>query len=802
MNVAQVAGIWQAAGVSIVPILDNGTKRPAVRWASYQVTAPTLGEISDWWGNGRQYGLALICGNVSGGLELLEVEGRATTTDQLNEIINRCDELGVGHVWDLLTGAQGYSESSPSGGLHLLYRISDHDVPGNTKLASNVDRECLAETRGEGGYVIVAPTSGLCHPSGEPWALITGQYGNVPTISWEDRCNIHDAIRRALDVSPPVTVALMSASPAELTARSFSLSAPSAGSLSPGDEFEAKTDWTEILPGWYEHPSQGHVRYWTRPGKDPRDGISATTSRASDRDRLYVFSTSTVLPSETPITKFGAYAMLNFNGDFNAAAQELVRRGFGERPVYASPDDFVAGAVLEEMKVFSNDDSGNGMHLADRLKDSYRYVSEEKRWYRWDRVRWVHDFDERIVTEVVRMTDDMLVVARDTEDQSLMKWASRTRSRERLTAAINVSKSFGLSHSSSEWNPNRHLLNVHNGVLNLNTGKLGEHDPALLITHMFGTEYDETATCPQFEHFMERAIPDAGMRRYVQRALGQTLTGDADQRSLFLIYGPSGTGKSTLMECMRDMFGSYGTTAQSGTFRAPKGEKGPSNDLHELRGLRFVTTSETAEGTAFDEDLLKRLTGRDRVRSRALYQESVEWIPECTIWVATNNPPKFNSDDDAIWRRTKLIPFTTVFRGEGEVYDYARKILAAEGAGILNWLLAGLREFQAEGLGEPESVKDLAQEQRAESDSVARFLGDELADGLLVLGEGQVLRCTELFARYIEWAKRNSERPVGNRRFNNRLTSHFSHVDRDKVEGHLSWLGIGRSPGVSILGSI
>ena len=813
MNVAQVAGIWQAAGVSVLPIMANQTKRPAVVWSPYIATAPSLDQVHEWWGNGKPWGLALICGAVSGNLELTEIEGRAMASESLIDIQNRMDELGVGHVWDLLYGPDGFTEISPSGGIHFLYRVSDHVVPGNTKIASKAPNEkgerlCLAETRGHGGYVIVAPTTGICHPSGEPWTLREGQYGILPTITWEERCLFHEALKLALDETPPApsaAVALIEPRPVGSSTTADVALSTGSSLLSPADHWESQTDWTDIigLHGWQvESHGPGIERHWTRPGKDRRDGMSATTGRANDRDRFYCFSTSTIFEAEVPYTKFGVFSLLNFNGDHHAAAQELVRRGFGERPEYATPDDFIPGTVVDEEKVFTNDDAGNGMHLADRLKDSYRYISEEKRWYYWDSSRWAHDYQDRIITEVVRMSDDMIKVAQITDDEKMLKWAHRTRNRERMNAAITTSKAFGLSHSSGDWNPNRHLLNLHNGVLNLETGKLQDHDPALLITHMFGTEYDETATCPQFEEFMAKAIPDEGMRSYVQRALGQTLTGDADQRSLFLIYGPSGTGKSTLMECMRDVFGSYGTTAQSGTFRAPKGEKGPSNDLHELRGLRFVTTSETAEGTAFDEDLLKRLTGRDRVRSRALYQESIEWVPECTIWVATNNPPKFNSDDDAIWRRTKLIPFTTVFRGDGEVYDFARKVLAAEGAGILNWLLAGLREFQAQGLGEPQSVKELAAEQRAESDSVARFLGDELADSLLVLGEEQRLRCNELYARYMEWARRNSERPVGNRRFNNRLTSHFTTLDREKVDGHLCWTGIGRSPGVPVLGSI
>jgi hypothetical protein len=107
--------------------------------------------------------------------------------------------------------------------------------------------------------------------------------------------------------------------------------------LAPGDDYEQRTDWSEILipAGWtfaYEH---GGTRYWCRPGKTRRDGISATTGRAADRDRLWVFTDGTDFPQNTPMTKFGAYTLLTQGGTrthhFAAANQELARQGYGAR---------------------------------------------------------------------------------------------------------------------------------------------------------------------------------------------------------------------------------------------------------------------------------------------------------------------------------------------------------------------------------------------------------------------------------------------------------------------------------------
>lgn len=795
MNIAEVARIWQQNGVSVIPILANKTKRPSVQWREYQARIPNDGELSEWWGNGHPYGIALICGHVSGNLEMTEIEGRAYTAGVVNQLItDQCVALGVIPAWQRVLN--GYTQRSPSGGLHLLYRISDLPVPGNEKIARNAEGLVLAETRGEGGYVIGAPSPGTCHPAGKPWEHRSGRYGDIPLITWAERCLIHAAIRAVLDETP----ALPGPPPAPPRPLAATLVEAGAG-VRPGDDFEARTSWAEILEpfGWQVESHTGNETHWTRPGKDRREGSSATTGYAGDRDRLYVFSTSTNFPTEEPITKFRAYSILNFGGDDSAAARSLVLQGFGSRPQVIVPDDF--HIPLEPEEDFTLDDVGNARRLHKRVKGRFIFVYEEKIFYRWDGTCWAPDKSGELVREMVKLTDDMLDEAKRAGDQTLYRFATKSRSTGRLNAACEMLAKImpGNTKSITEFNPYRHMLNLGNGVLDLENEQLLPHDPDMLMTRTFGASFNPHAECPQFEAFMEAAIPNLEMRDYVQRALGYSLLGDVDQRAMFLIYGPSGTGKSTLMETMRALFGEYGITAAAGAFRERR-DNSPTNDLHNLRGKRFVTTSETAETTNFNEDLLKRLTGQDSITSRELYERNQEWLPECVIWLATNHPPKFTSDDDAIWRRAKLIPFTTQFLGEGQIVGMARNFLIPEADGILNWLLLGLRDYIVNGLGEPDEVLECAQEQRLQSDSVARFIDDKVADEILIPGDNRRIRSSELFAMYQEWARNVGERAVGNRRFHNRLQG-FAHLEMVRINGLSFWEGIGRANGASILGS-
>ena len=148
------------------------------------------------------------------------------------------------------------------------------------------------------------------------------------------------------------------------------------------------------------------------------------------------------------------------------------------------------------------------------------------------------------------------------------------------------------------------------------------------------------------------------------------------------------------------------------------------------------------------------------------------------------------------------MPFTTVLSGEGEIRDFARSFLAGEADGILNWLLDGLRGYLRHGLGEPESVVEAAQEQRLQSDSVSRFIDDRVHDGVLVLQDHMAIRATDLHAMYVEWSRQVGEKPLGNRRFTNRILSGGHAFELDRQDNNHVWRGLGRAVGASILGTM
>ncbi len=360
VSVSEAAKRYVAAGLSVIPIADDGTKGPytaalprvwdehqkrtVASWKPYQVCQPTEADIDNWSADGRAFGLAVITGAVSGvapgcGLEMIDFD---------------CMELFAPWVEKVEQQAPGLLRrlvqvQTPRPGRHIYYRCSE--FAGSQKLAraneeiaapdGSLQRKSvtLIETRGEGAYCIIPPSPPWCHPGAKCYRYVEGSLDltEVPLITPAER-SVLLSTARSFDQSPPPK----SSSGRTDLARRASRTAESETAGRPGDAFNQEANWEDILDqnGWVQAGRNGRTIYWRRPGKD--FGVSATTGyceSAEGEDRLHVFS-SNAEPFEGGHTysKFAAYALLEHRGDFAAAAGELRRQGYGggDRPLKGS----------------------------------------------------------------------------------------------------------------------------------------------------------------------------------------------------------------------------------------------------------------------------------------------------------------------------------------------------------------------------------------------------------------------------------------------------------------------------------
>ena len=299
--------------------------------------------------------------------------------------------------------------------------------------------------------------------------------------------------------------------------------------------------------------------------------------------------------------------------------------------------------------------------------------------------------------------------------------------------------------------------------------RLDEHNREDLITKLADVEYLPKAKSPVFEAFIGDILPNDAVQRFVQRYLGYCLTALTREQVFALFHGEGRNGKSTLVDIVAKILADYSTSVPISTLvndsRGGKGSEA-TPDLARLPGARFVRTAEPREGLSFDESLIKGLTSGEPLPVRRLNQDFNDIYPTFKLAISVNRKPTIRGNDDGIWRRVLLVPFDVQIPIDKVDKQLSEK-LWAERAGILNWLIEGLRQYlEFGGLHPPEEVRAATQEYREESDLIGSFVRAALE---ITREEHDQVEAGRLYSVFVSYCKRQGITPLSGTTFNRRL---------------------------------
>ena len=442
---------------------------------------------------------------------------------------------------------------------------------------------------------------------------------------------------------------------------------------------------------------------------------------------------------------------------------------------------------------FSLTDLGNAQRLVARHGKDIRHNHTWGKWLVWGGPRWQIDNTaviERLAKDTVKQIYREAADAEDKDTrQAIAEHAKKSESKRALKDMIELAKSEpGIPILSEQLDANPWLLNCLNGTVDLRTGKLHEHNRDHLITKLAPVNYNPTARSTLFDAFLKRVIPDPDLRLFIQRAAGYSITGDTGEEKLFFTYGPPATGKSTLLNAIAETLGDYAITADFSTFLAKdRVQRGPSSDVADLFGRRFVQSLEVDDGSRMAEGLIKMITGGDRVRARHLYKDSFEFIPTCKLWLSANVRPRVREDDAAMWRRILQVPFDQQIPKDERDPNVKKQLRDTKNTGpaIMAWLVTGCLLWQREGLRVPDIVEQTTQEYRAEMDPLKDFIDD-----CCIVADYAQVDNAALWTSYSSWCQENGEKyPLGRKRFTQSMENRG--YTRARSDRGRFWRGIG-----------
>jgi putative DNA primase/helicase len=451
--------------------------------------------------------------------------------------------------------------------------------------------------------------------------------------------------------------------------------------------------------------------------------------------------------------------------------------GFATLVYFAQQQGWVepAEAIESERFTGSGGDVKNGQLFARMQRNKLMYIHETGEWLAFNNAAgWIAappgEEDRAAKTALAKMREvaasHYKATPEDMKTKRLMAHVERTSKAPNLRAMIEMAKSEnGMTVRLNAFDNDGMLLGVQNGVLNLRTGQLLPVSPGVLVSKRCGVSYDTAATCPRFRRFLEDVQPDTEMRAFLQRWAGYCLTGSVREQKLLFLFGGGANGKSVFIELLAWLLGDYSKKiATELLMQHQRSPQGPSPDIVALKGARLIYANETEEGRRLAESRVKDLTGGDTLTGRVPYGKAdITFRPSHKLVIVGNHRPEITDNSHGMWRRVALTPFDVTI-AEGRRDPELLEHLRGEGAGILNWALEGLRQWQSNGLGVPRKIEAATAAYRDEQDIIGEWVADHCETGT-----GCTAKKDLAYRAYREWARANGHAPMAQKRLTRRL---------------------------------
>ncbi len=426
---------------------------------------------------------------------------------------------------------------------------------------------------------------------------------------------------------------------------------------------------------------------------------------------------------------------------------------------YAPPPE----ATRVEFESDTCTDLGNRDRFVRQHRDKFKF-NPKLGWLRWNKKYWEPDVTGQVKEAAILTVRSIYHEAADCSDKELRKklanHAKVSEGKVRITNMISLAEtSRNMLIHTEELDADPWLFNVANGTLNLRTRKLQHHNKEDYITKYSNVYFDPNAKHPAVNQLMD-LLRGNNKEEFLKRSFGSCLLGEAPNEKLWYIVGDSGTGKSTLMEALRVLLGTYAVTADVSLIikgSSNTSSSSPRPELLNLRGARLVIAKETPKNAHLNAEEVKALTGRDAMCARPLYSnDMIEFVPTFKLVIHSNFDLGVDFDDAGAKRRLLRVPFNTKpEKVDPELKTILQTDKKAQSAlfnllfeGFVNWLDSGY------DLAIPETI---AESTEVFWKSIHPF--DEFAEQRLSFNPEVTTPSGEIWQAYKEWCEYNGKQP-------------------------------------------
>ena len=364
-----------------------------------------------------------------------------------------------------------------------------------------------------------------------------------------------------------------------------------------------------------------------------------------------------------------------------------------------------------------------------------------------------------------------------------------------------VPKKFMATHSVSEvknhiarstftereqFDTEKYIINLRNGLLDVNTRELKPHTPDFLSTVRMPIVYDPKAECPRVQGFLDSVLEEKD-KEVILEFFGYTLIPDYSIPVVLMLLGEGANGKTQLLRLLARFIGKTNYTSIS-LQDIEDDSFAVANLENKLLNIQGDLSSKWLSGVG----MLKKLSGQDPIYANRKHRDPIQFDNFARLVFASNKPPEIEEDTLAIWRRILPMNLPNVFEGKKDIKNYVDAILTPqELSGLLNLTLESLQGLLARGdFSYQGSYSDRSRHYTIAS-APARVFVEECCN----IGADYKILKSELYQAYILFCKNSKIQLSGESQFGKELrrVPGLSIGDKqyqEKGERVRWWLGI------------
>jgi len=170
---------------------------------------------------------------------------------------------------------------------------------------------------------------------------------------------------------------------------------------------------------------------------------------------------------------------------------------------------------------------------------------------------------------------------------------------------------------------------------------------------------------------------EAHYTKFLFKLFGYCLTRETSDRRMYIFHGCGMNSKSVVMDMIANIMvcdKAYSPLSKHAIMKEDR-RSGATPELMPFVYARLAVVNETEEKAKLDSVTIKKFTGNDKIRIRALYKDEISIEPKAKIFLISNHKPEFNTEDQAMIDRIVFCPFAQRFEKSPANTEKVQKML-------------------------------------------------------------------------------------------------------------------------------